>query len=106
MSDTLITFRPVRSVEPPTSPMLPQSNFADVLAKGSVVEVLEAVETDFRQGETSMLSIIDAALAQGSASREQLLTLRARMNRYTFEVDALGRLVQALVRDLRGERSE
>jgi hypothetical protein len=77
------------------------------MERGPVVEVLEAAATDFRQGEASMLNIINAALAKDCMTKAQLLQLQARMRRYSFEVDALSNLLEALVRGLkRGEPAQ
>src|SRR4051812_564041 len=95
MSDTLVTAPTrVRAPLPLENPTAPLRSFARVLEEARpaapVVEVLSAVATDFRQGEASMLQLINAALAKDGMSRPELLTLRARMNRYSHEVDALG----------------
>lgn len=102
MSDTLI-FAPtlVRRPEPrerePRTTKMPGRPFADRL----VVEVLSKVPADFRQSEASMLGIVDAALARGGGlSEQELLNLRARMHRYSREVDVLGALIAALVKGL------
>ncbi|MBK7862636.1 MAG: hypothetical protein IPJ65_29315 [Archangiaceae bacterium] len=93
---------PSRLPYPPTV-----RRFAEVIARAEppseskVVEVLEAVATDFRQGEASILDLINRALAGPGMSREQLLVLRARMRRYSLEVDALANLAHALADDLR-----
>jgi hypothetical protein len=120
MSDTLIFARTAvraplpseRPLESPTAPLRGRSFAATLHAiqaqevsaqrePAPVVEVLEAVETDFRQGEASMLGVINAALAGDGMTRPQLLNLRARMRRYSHEVNALANLVQALVRDIK-----
>jgi hypothetical protein len=104
MSDTLILVRPFEAPTPLPSRLPPPRGrkFAEVLHDPKpVVEVLAAVATDFRQGEASMLSIINAALAKDCMTKAQLHQLKARMNRYSFEVDALTKLIEALVSGLK-----
>lgn len=93
MSETLIFVRqPLRPLEPPTAPIpVPSRRFA------TSVEVLETA----RASEAPLLSIINAVLAKDTASPEELLALRARLRRYSSEVNLLMSLLRALSRDLK-----
>jgi len=109
MYDTLIF--PSAAIEAPQQPTrLPpptSRRFAELLHQPEpVVEVLAAVATDFRQGEASMLNIINKALSRDCMTRAQLLQLRARMTRYSFEVDALTNLLEALVHALKSGKAQ
>jgi hypothetical protein len=100
MSDTLIHARfPAASssspqhLESPTAP-LPKRSFAEALAS---VEVIES--TPAAQGG-SLLDIINALLGKDEMSKEDLVALRARLRRYSSQVNRLDSLLRALVRTM------
>ena len=105
MSDTLIYARhsaPSSSpqhLESPTAP-LPKRSFAEALAD---VEVLEA--TPAAQGG-SLLDLINALLGKDEMTKEELVALRARLRRYSSQVNRLDSLLRALVRTMGTHRRE
>lgn len=104
MSDTLISARypapsSSQSLDSPAAPQ-PKRSFAEALAD---VEVVEA--TPAAQGG-SLLDLINALLAKDELSKEELVALRARLRRYSSQVNRLDSLLRALVRTMGTHRKE
>src|SRR5262245_28055979 len=100
MSDTLIFARHTAPVvaapELPTAPIRSRS-FKQALQEAAHVEVMEAVRAP---QASSLLDLINAMLGKETTSREDLLTLRAHLRRYSSEVNVLASLLCSLKRDL------
>src|SRR5689334_7891806 len=96
MSDTVI-FARNHARPPPAREQATVPIHSFTLEPKAAVEVVEAAPS---QPAASLLDIINALLAKESVSREDLLSLRARLRRYTSEVNVLASLLRALLRDL------
>ncbi len=106
MSDTLIFARlhelPTVRDEPPapaaltSAPAAPRRSFKSVLDGTENVEVVEAVAAH----QSSLLELINALLADDNVKpeRRQLLALRAKLRRYSSEVNVLASLLSQLSR--------
>ena len=94
MSDTLISYRPSapvsHSVEQPTAPMPPARPFVEVL------EATRAPAPETPGG--SILDLINALLMQESVSKGDLHALRARLRRYSSQMNVLMSQLRALQR--------